>query len=54
MKQEDEQGFLAGKFDDWSGEPIPNGWSSIENKIRKEKSRRNLLIAAIPAILLLS
>lgn len=54
MQQDNEQGFLSGKFDDWSGEPIPNGWNSIETRIRKEKIRRNALAAVIPAVILLS
>ena len=52
MRQEDEQGFLAGKFDDWSGEPIPNGWNSIDRKIHREKIRRNILLGSMPALLL--
>jgi hypothetical protein len=54
MQRDNEQGFLSGKFDDWSGEPIPNGWNSIENKIRKEKIRRRVLIGLVPAMVLLS
>lgn len=41
MKQEDERGFLSGKFDDWSGEPIPNGWNALERKLRFRRIKRN-------------
>ena len=40
MKEMNEQGFLSDKFDDWSGEPIPNGWGEIEKNLRKDKKRR--------------
>lgn len=54
MRQEDEQGFLSGKFDDWSGEPIPNGWNSIESRLDSRKNKQRLLLAGIPLLLLIS
>lgn len=54
MKQEDERGFLSDRFDDWSGEPIPNGWNGIERKLRSETNRRRLALAILPLILLVS
>ena len=54
MKQEDERGFLSDRFDDWSGEPIPNGWNGIERKLRAETIRRRLALAVLPLILLVS
>lgn len=54
MRQEDERGFLSGKFDDWSGEPIPNGWNSIDRKITIAKYRRNALLAVVPVLFLLT
>jgi|GEM_PF-6306760 hypothetical protein len=54
MKQEDERGFLSGKFENWSGEPIPNGWNSIESKLYAQKRRNNLILACIPLLIMLS
>lgn len=54
MKQEEERGFLSNRFDDWSGEPIPNGWNGIERKLRSETIRRRLALAVLPVILLVS
>jgi hypothetical protein len=54
MRQEDERGFLSGKFDDWSGEPIPNGWNSLDRKITAARYRRNALLAAVPVLFFLS
>ena len=54
MKQEDERGFLSDRFDDWSDEPIPNGWNGIERNLRSETIRRRLALAVLPLILLVS
>jgi hypothetical protein len=54
MRQEDERGFLSDKFDDWSGEPIPNGWNSLDSKLSRQKTRQRVLLAAVPLVLLLS
>lgn len=54
MRLEDERGFLSDKFDDWSGEPIPNGWNSLDSKLSRQKNRQRVLLAAIPLVLLLS
>ena len=54
MKQEDERGFLSDRFDDWSDEPIPNGWNGIERKLRSETIRRRSALAVLPFILLVS
>ena len=53
MRQEDEQGFLSGKFDDWSGEPIPNGWNALDRKLRNARIRKYILSASVPLLLLL-
>jgi hypothetical protein len=53
MKQiEEEQGFLSNKFEDWSGEPIPNGWNEIEKKLGHPKKRRPFLWWLFPAALI--
>jgi hypothetical protein len=52
MKEMNEQGFLSDKFDDWSGEPIPNGWGEIEKNLRKDKKRRPLFWWLFPAAIL--
>ncbi len=54
MKEMNEQGFLSDKFDDWSGEPIPNGWGEIEKQLRKDKKRRPLFWWLFPAVLLVA
>jgi hypothetical protein len=54
MKQEDERGFLSDRFDDWSDEPIPNGWNGIERKLGSETIRRRLALAVLPLMLLVS
>jgi len=51
MNQEEEKGFLSNKFEDWSSEPIPNGWGKIESIL--EEDRKNTLTIwawAIPLI----
>jgi len=53
MRLEDERGFLSDKFDDWSGEPIPNGWNSLDSKLSRQKTRQRVLMAAVPLVLLL-
>jgi hypothetical protein len=52
MKEMNEQGFLSDKFDDWSGEPIPNGWGEIENNLRKNKKRMPLFWWLFPSVIL--
>ncbi len=52
MKEMNEQGFLSDKFDDWSGEPIPNGWGEIEKNLSKDKKRRPLFWWLFPAAIL--
>lgn len=52
MKEMNEQGFLSDKFDDWSGEPIPNGWGEIEKNLRKDKKRRPLFWWLFPSAIL--
>lgn len=42
MKEENEQGFLSKKFDDWSSEPIPNGWSKIQSALSEEPAKPRL------------
>ena len=54
MRLEDERGFLSDKFDDWSGEPIPNGWNSLDSKLGRQKTRQRGLLAAVPLVMLLS
>lgn len=39
MKEENEQGFLSHRFDDWSSEPIPNGWSKIQSELEGDSER---------------
>lgn len=39
MKAPEEKGFLSHKFDNWESEPIPNGWSRIENELNKDRKR---------------
>lgn len=41
MKEDMEKGFLAHKFDDWSSEPIPNGWEKINQVIDADRSKSN-------------
>lgn len=53
MNEVNEQGFLSDNFDDWSGEPIPNGWGEIEKKLRKDTKRRLLLWWLFPAVLMI-
>jgi hypothetical protein len=52
MKEMNEQGFLSDKFDDWSGEPIPNGWGEIEKNLRKDKKRRPFFWWLFPSVIL--
>lgn len=52
MKEMNEQGFLSDKFDDWSGEPIPNGWGEIEKNLKKDKKRRPLFWWFFPSVIL--
>lgn len=40
MKEENEQGFLSHKFNDFGSEPIPNGWSDIEKQLAKDRRRK--------------
>ena len=39
MNQEEEKGFLSDKFDDWSSEPIPNGWGKIESILQEDDKK---------------
>jgi hypothetical protein len=52
MKEMNEQGFLSDKFDDWSGEPIPNGWGEINRNLRKDRKRKPLFWWLFPSTLL--
>jgi hypothetical protein len=53
MNMEEEKGFLSDKFDDWSGEPIPNGWNEIEAKLGHKKKRRPLFWWWFPGALII-
>jgi len=53
MSHNEEQGFLFNKFDDWSGEPIPNGWNEIEKKLGRNRKRRPFFWWIFPALLIL-
>jgi len=37
MNEQEEKGFLSDKFNDWSSEPIPNGWSKIEEIMAEDR-----------------
>lgn len=52
MNLNDEQGFLSDKFDDWSGEPIPNGWNDIEAKLGHKDRGKRFFWIFFPAILM--
>lgn len=39
MSEEFEKGFLANKFEDWSSEPIPNGWERINSIIETDREK---------------
>lgn len=53
MIPQDEQGFLADKFNDWSGEPIPNGWNAIDRELRPAGRRRFPFWWIFPGVLFL-
>jgi hypothetical protein len=52
MNLNDEQGFLSDKFEDWSGEPIPNGWNDIEAKLGHKDRGKRFFWIFFPAILM--
>lgn len=52
MKNEEGQGFLSDKFEDWGSEPIPNGWFNIDRQIAADRRRRPAAIwFSVPLIL---
>jgi hypothetical protein len=54
MKEPQEQGFLSQKFDDWSSEPIPNGWAKIDSIIEKDRKKRPFFWWLFPVAFLTS
>ena len=53
MIEEDEQGFLSHKFNDFGSEPIPNGWSGIEKQLAKDRRRLRPVLWFMSGVLLL-
>lgn len=56
MSEDIEKGFLSQKFEDWSSEPIPNGWSKINAIIEEDRLGKNRkpFWFALGAVLLLT
>jgi hypothetical protein len=52
MKDNEEKGFLSQKFDDWSDEPIPNGWNKIEEVISKDRKHDRLFFTMFVPIVI--
>ena len=52
MKDNEEKGFLSQKFDDWSDEPIPNGWNKIEEVISKDRKYDRLFFTMFVPIVI--
>lgn len=52
MNLNEEQGFLSDKFEDWSGEPIPNGWNDIETQLGHKGRGKRFFWIFFPAVFL--
>lgn len=51
----EEKGFLSGKFENWSSEPVPNGWADIESVLEEDRrNRRSFAYWVVPSALLVS